>query len=87
MKIVALRETQKGYKLTELSVSKTYHGDFRKYSHDFELIYKRWEFAKNKCISFFKSLYKSEVKYYGTISNEQFRGEIATIEEYNLFNH
>jgi len=86
MKIVALRETPKGYKLTELSIAKTCHGEFRKYCHDSDLIYKRWEFAKKKCISFFKYLYKGDVKYYGTITNEQFRGELATNEEYDFFN-
>ena len=85
MKYIALRETPKGYRLTELSIKECYHGGYRKYSHDFDLFYKRWQFAKDKCISFFKSVYKdSEIKYYGTISNEVFRGEIATEKEFNF---
>ena len=87
MKYIALRETPKGYKLTELSIKKCYHGEYRKYSHDFELVYKRWQFAKDKCISFFKHVYRNmdvEIKYYGTITNEIFRGEVASEKEFNF---
>ena len=87
MIICALRETSKGYQLTELSIAKTCHGEFRKYCHNFDLIYKKWEFAKDKSIRFFKSFDTGEVKYYGTITSEQFTGELATLEEFELFNN
>jgi hypothetical protein len=91
MKKVAIRETNKGYQLCELFIQKTNFGGYRKYAHDSSLSYKRLEFAKQKCLDFYKSFatfnsaYKI-IEFYGVIGNTDFCGEEATEEEFLSFN-
>jgi hypothetical protein len=85
MKAFALIETKKGYRLTLVDIANTNFGGFRKYRDTSDLFYKKRDFAYNKALSFFTSIYR-DVKFFGVIDNGAFTGETASESEYNLFN-
>jgi len=54
----ALRDTPKGFQITEISIKKTNFGGIRKFSHSFDLWYKKEKFAEGKARAFFTGLNK-----------------------------
>jgi hypothetical protein len=90
IRIIALRETDKGYRFAELSIKKDGEGNYRKWAEEPSYkVYKTWNNAKKACIKFFGSLRSLRKNiYYGTISNEDYRGQIACKTEIDYFlNH
>lgn len=74
----AIRETPQGYRLTELEVVKVFSGELRKYSRDtLNMVYKKKEFAEKKAYAFYRHCYTGELKYFGVIGQNEYRGEVA----------
>jgi len=75
----AIRETPKGFRLCEVSISDSLSGK-RKYSRNTELVYKKKEFAIKKAHSFYNSLYAgwkdTELEFIGVIKLNEYCGEL-----------
>jgi len=72
----ALRQTNKGYQLTEVSEKICYHGKTRKFASGTSLIYKKLNYAEAQAHDFYKRVYpKSERQYIGIIKENEYQGE------------
>lgn len=83
--IIAIRNTNKGFRLCEISIVKSNYGGFRKYSSDSNLVYKRASYAEAQCKDFYKRC-GYDIHYFGIIPNDAFHGEPATEIEFESFN-
>ena len=83
--IIAIRNTNKGFRLCEISIEKTNYGGLRKYSYDTNLFYKKADYAEAQCKKFYKRC-NYDTHFLGIIPNYAFRGEPATELEFENFN-
>ena len=76
----AIRETPKGYQLTEVSTEDTNFGGRCRFSRPTNLYYKRREFAIQKAKSFYQRLYGRyfvgvTTEFVGVIGPNEYNGE------------